>query len=184
MDHNYIKVFDNAIPKSVCKVAIDLFEKEKDLEEWDRQGRPQFQQYNITSHLEKGHNDWDQIQNALIESAHFYGKKYMDECDCTDFFPLQSSLEEFRMKKYRKGTDDRFERHVDVADHQSAKRFLTMFWYLNDVEEGGETKFDGLTIEPKQGRLLIFPPLWCFPHSGEPTISDDKYLVGTYSHYV
>ena len=36
MDHNYIKVFDNAIPKSVCKVAIDLFEKEKDLEEWDR----------------------------------------------------------------------------------------------------------------------------------------------------
>ena len=38
MDHNYIRVFDNAIPKSVCKVAIDLFEKEKELEEWDRQG--------------------------------------------------------------------------------------------------------------------------------------------------
>ena len=184
MDHNYIRVFDNAIPKSVCKVAIDLFEKEKELEEWDRQGRPQFQQYNITSHLEKGHNDWDQIQNALIESAHFYGKKYMDECDCTDFFPLQSSLEEFRMKKYRKGTNDRFDRHVDVGDYSSAKRFLALFWYLNTVTDGGETVFGDLKYSAIECRLLMFPPLWTFPHAGLPAISDDKYIVGTYCHYL
>ena len=128
--------------------------EEEQHEEWDRSGCPQFTQ------------------------------EYMDKSNCRKFFPPKSSLEQFRLKKYRKGTDDRFERHVDVGDHLSAKRFLSLFWYLNDVEEGGETKFDELTIEPKQGRLLIFPPLWCFPHSGEPTISDDKYLVGTYCHYV
>ena len=182
---DYIRFYDNTIPKEVCVHAIKLFEEQKNLENWDRQGCPQFTQFNITEFLEKEKNkDWDIIQNALIESAHNFAQQYMDESGCRSFFPKRSSLEQFRMKKYRKDTDDRFEKHVDVADHMSAKRFLTLFWYLNDVTEGGETKFDGLTIEPKQGRLLIFPPLWCFPHSGEPTISDDKYLVGTYSHYV
>jgi len=182
---DYIQVYDDAIPKEVCTHAIKLFEEEQH-EEWDRSGCPQFTQFNITEHLEKHpeSKDWDIIQYALIESAHRYAQEYMDQSNCRKFFPPKSSLEQFRLKKYRKGTDDRFERHVDVGDHLSAKRFLSLFWYLNDVEEGGETKFDELTIEPKQGRLLIFPPLWCFPHSGEPTISDDKYLVGTYCHYV
>ena len=182
---DYIQVYDDAIPKEVCTHAIKLFEEEQH-EEWDRSGCPQFTQFNITEHLEKHpeSKDWDIIQYALIESAHRYAQEYMDKSNCRKFFPPKSSLEQFRLKKYRKGTDDRFERHVDVGDHLSAKRFLSLFWYLNDVEEGGETKFDELTIEPNQGRLLIFPPLWCFPHSGEPTISDDKYLVGTYCHYV
>ena len=185
----FIKTYDDALPEQVCKHAIKLFNQQEDLENWDRDGCPQFTQFNITEFLDKqedqeNRGDWDIIQYALINSAHECVKQYMDENDCRKFFPNKSSLEQFRMKKYRKGTDDRFEKHVDVADHQSAKRFLTMFWYLNDVEEGGETAFDGLSITPKRGRLLIFPPLWVFPHEGKPTISDDKYIVGSYSHYV
>jgi len=185
----FIKTYDGAVPEEVCKHAVKLFNEQDDKEDWDRDGCPQFTQFNITEFLDKkedqeNRGDWDIIQYALIQSAHEYVKQYMDENDCRKFFPDRSSLEQFRMKKYRKGTDDRFEKHVDVADHMSAKRFLCMFWYLNDVEEGGETAFDGLSIQPKRGRLLIFPPLWVFPHEAKPTISDDKYIVGSYSHYV
>jgi len=54
------------------------------------------------------------------------------------------------------------------------------------VEEGGETYFTGIgkCIVPKRGRLLIFPPLWMFPHSGEEVISNTKYILSTYLHYV
>ena len=125
------------------------------------------------------------IQNALIESSHYYVQKYMEDVDCRPYFPVKSALEQFRVKKYEKGTDDRFDKHVDVGDHASARRFLSMFWYLNDVEEGGETVFEnGPTIKPKEGRLVMFPPLWLYPHEGKRTISDDKFIVSSYTHYV
>lgn len=36
---------------------------------------------------------------------------------------------------------------------------MTVFFYLNDVEEGGGTNFPGLsiTVQPKRGRALIWP---------------------------
>ena len=60
-----------------------------------------------------------------------------------------------------------------------------MFFYLNTVEEGGETSFPNLEmkIKPKQGSVLCFPPLWMYPHLGEQPISNDKYIIGTYLHY-
>ena len=89
------------------------------------------------------------------------------------------------MKKYDADLDDRFEQHIDVGDHDSARRFLVLFFYLNDVEEGGETTFPrlDLKIKPKRGSVLIFPPMWMYPHAGEQPVSNDKYIVGTYLHY-
>ena len=40
------------------------------------------------------------------------------------------------------------------------------------------------TVQAKAGRLVIFPPLCTYPHSGRPPISDDKFIIGTYLHYV
>ena len=38
-------------------------------------------------------------------------------------------------------------------------RILTLFIYLNDVEEGGGTHFPllGITVEPKMGNALLWP---------------------------
>ena len=56
-------------------------------------------------------------------------------------------------------------------------------WYLNDVENGGETEFLNVSIKPKAGTLVVFPPLWMFPHKGNAPISGSKYLLSTYLHY-
>ena len=41
-------------------------------------------------------------------------------------------------------------------DKQYDLRMLTLIWYLNDVEEGGETEFvDGTLVKPKTGQPLI-----------------------------
>ena len=177
---------------TVCKNIVRLFSSQVH-EEVDQKGMPKFRQFNITQAIDDNeHNlnvspwsEWGLIQNALIESSHHYVQKYMEDVDCKPYFPIKSALEQFRVKKYEKGTDDRFDKHVDVGDHASARRFLSMFWYLNDVSEGGETVFDnGPTIKPKEGRLVMFPPLWLYPHQGKRTISDDKFIVSSYTHYV
>ena len=189
---DYIQVYDYTLPNTVCKNVIRLFGSQIH-EEVDQKGLPKFRQFNITQAIDDNeHNlnvspwsEWGLIQNALIESSHYYVQKYMEDVDCKPYFPIKSALEQFRVKKYEKGTDDRFDKHVDVGDHASARRFLSMFWYLNDVEEGGETVFEnGPTIKPKEGRLVMFPPLWLYPHEGKRTISNDKFIVSSYTHYV
>ena len=50
-------------------------------------------------------------------------------------------------------------------------------WYLNDVEEGGETEFcSGLKIKPKAGTVVIFPASWYIMHRGNKPISNNKII--------
>ena len=94
-------------------------------------------------------------------------------------------LEELRIKKYKNNRVDRFDEHVDVIDHKSAKRCLAMLFYLNGVEEGGKTIFpyQDKSFTPVKGSVIIFPPTWEYPHLGEPPISSPKYIMSTYLHY-
>jgi hypothetical protein len=85
------------------------------------------------------------------------------------------------LKRYRAGTDEQFQPHFDSI-HEVANRYLVLLWYLNDVEQGGETAFRQLdvTVTARTGRLLVFPPYWMFQHAGLPPISGDKYIISTY----
>jgi prolyl 4-hydroxylase len=65
--------------------------------------------------------------------------------------------------------------HDYIAYHQQRKqgvRTLTIFLYLNTVEEGGGTNFpllNNLTVVPKQGKALIWPStLDADPNSKDP----------------
>ena len=89
------------------------------------------------------------------------------------------------MHKYSATAGDRFDTHIDVGNHESARRFVSFFMYMNDVTEGGETFFEQLDykVTAKCGRIVMFPPMWMFPHAGLPPVSDDKYIVTTYLHY-
>ena len=87
---------------------------------------------------------------------------------------------------YQNNGKDQFKDHVDVADHATARRFVVIFLYLNDVTVGGETRFPVLdyTVTPKCGRILMFPATWQYRHAGLPPLSSKKYIVGSYLHYL
>ena len=54
---------------------------------------------------------------------------------------------------------------------------ITYLFYLNTIEEGGETEFiDGTKIKPETGKLLIFPATWTYEHRGNVPISSNKYI--------
>ena len=84
----------------------------------------------------------------------------------------------YLMRSYEK-SDGYFRWHNDFSlDKQYGLRMLTLIWYLNDVEEGGETEFvDGTIVKPKTGQVLIFPTSWYMAHRGRMPISNKKYII-------
>ena len=59
--------------------------------------------------------------------------------------PTSPTSADLVMKRYRPSTDERFQLHFDSIDHM-ASRYLVFLWYLNDVEQGGATRFPDLGV--------------------------------------
>jgi prolyl 4-hydroxylase len=183
--NQFIHVYENVLDLDDCNFLISLFEKSIDFHETiENESKPNFTQYNFTKNLVKFTEDKkvEDIHNLLIKKTFEYRDKYYDFTD-SRVFPTEHALEQFRIKRYNTGGHDMFDTHVDVMNYDSARRFLSFFWYLNNVEKGGETEFTSFKIKPKQGTLVVFPPLWMFPHRGNSPISESKYLLSTYLHY-
>ena len=177
--NDLIRVYDNSISSKTCDNLISYFESNPDKHEiLKNNGNPNFTQLNLTRNRE----DNKILHNSLIQCVFKYRNEYYKHVH-REVFPDEHAFEEFRIKRYNTGGEDRFDTHVDVYDYSTSRRFLSFFWYLNDVEEGGETEFDDSIIKPKKGTLIVFPPLWMFPHRGKPPISESKYLLSTYLHY-
>ncbi|MBQ4832596.1 2OG-Fe(II) oxygenase [Pseudoalteromonas sp. MMG010] len=63
--------------------------------------------------------------------------------------------------------------------NEALHRVLLFMFYLNDVEEGGETEFyyQKRKIAPKKGTMVIAPGYFTHTHRGNKPISNDKYIL-------
>lgn len=180
--NDFIHVYENALEPSICDFLINVFDTNLDKHEIIKNDKkPNFTQFNLTENCQLN-EQVNTIHNILIAKVFEYKKKYY-EFVYEKCFPPIHNFEQFRIKKYNPGGEDLFDTHVDVLDYDTARRFLSFMWYLNDVDEGGETVFTDMKIKPKKGSLLMFPPLWLFPHRGDPPISNAKYIMSVYLHY-
>ncbi len=184
---DYIKVYENALPDSMCEDLIQRFESSanirEDVENLDNG-------LNIRTNLEVNLStepNNETVQETLKKITELAVNKYQAELPIRTF-PKEIGLEVYRIKKYRSGDDfnDHFDYHVDVNSHSSARRYLALQWYLNDVTDRGETFFPHphVRVKPRRGRLLIYPSLWMYPKAEERPESNDKYVLSTYLHYL
>ena len=185
---DYIKVYDGAVPRDKCTKIMRAFDKDFEHQEYiDQEKRPSFTQLNVTQRYRDKDTDWDPIQFELQQVFVDYASLYIQQLGVAVDFPDKYAFEEYRIKKYNANIDE-FKDHVDVGDYNSARRFLVMFLYLNDVPQngGGTTDFPRLDLQvrPVAGRMLIFPPTWQYRHAGRPILSGSKYILGTYLHYL
>ena len=177
--NDFVRVYDDALDEETCDFLIGFFDQNSDKHERiDEDSKPSFTQLNLTENSE----EINHIHNLLIAKTFEYRNDYYEFVD-KRVFPESHAFEQFRIKRYEPDGKDMFDTHVDVKTHASARRFLAFLWYLNDVPNEGNTVFNELTIEPKKGKLVIFPPLWMFPHRGDPVIECPKYILSTYLHY-
>jgi len=181
----WIKTYPKIFSKEECAELIKWFEildESNQLVQTKLEGHREFDEVNLNDFREQSlkmqldvYKRFDDILEKYKQDVKVHKKA----------LPEKSAWEEIRIKRYRTGVGN-FLDHVDVGDSISARRFLVFFVYLNDVTEGGETEFPtfDLTISPVCGTMLVFPSLWTFLHRGNVPISNDKYILGSYKHYV
>ena len=87
----------------------------------------------------------------------------------------------YQMQRYKKG-EGFYKQHVDGDPKKCSERILALVIYLNDVAEGGETYFpwQGVKVQPRRGRVVVFPANWLYPHEALVPVSDDKYMISTF----
>lgn len=178
---HYIRVYDHNLDLALCEKMIGSF---RDLERFQRRnGR------GIRAGLEN--SGWAELNVSRLSDAAFVElfkrmisaalARYNKDVGLTIAIPNSARCSDLIMKRYRPGGLDRFQLHFDAINHV-ANRYLVFLWYLNDVAEGGETRFPQLdhSVESRAGRLLMFPPYWMYQHEGAAPRAGDKYIVSTY----
>lgn len=185
---DYVKVYDDVFDKDTCNELIKLFDQETPL------SSPYVRKSDFK--WEQDYRCFNEMDITKVESfkplLSMYYARVKQVCDhyklsvSSNFFPTKLVFEDARLKKYEANDYDQFGWHTDVGDKASSSRYLVMFTYLNDVEVGGETEFQSnfdFTVKPVCGRMIVFPPMWMFPHRGKKPVSEPKYILSTYLHY-
>jgi prolyl 4-hydroxylase len=178
---HYIRTYDNDVDAGLCQSLIVSFASLQ-----------RFQKLNgrtVRAGLED--SAWTELNVTRLSDAPFLGMfrqfvdralaRYNADVGLTIPVPNTPLTSDLVMKRYRPGRHEQFQLHFDAVNHV-ANRYLVLLWYLNDVAEGGETRFPqiGSSVAARAGRLLMFPPYWMYQHEGAPPRSGDKYIISTY----
>lgn len=87
-----------------------------------------------------------------------------------------------QMQKYDAGRGNYAYWHCEVYPQpgdDALRRALLWMYYLNDVDEGGETDFyyQRRSVRPRTGRMVIAPGGFTHTHRGRVPVSGDKYIL-------
>ena len=181
--NDYICTYKNVLTEDQCQHLIDKFEDSQHQQsQTNLKGHMSFTEINLNMF-----SDWKEYSDIIFPKLRQVVDKYVKDVniDSLKQWPEKFGFEQIRFKKYEPNGEDEFKTHVDVTNYNSARRFLVFFMYLNN-NDGGETTFPDydIKIKPEAGKVLVFPPLWTFKHTGEKPINQPKYIIGSYLHYV
>lgn len=190
---NFIGVFDEVLPKEFCDNAINYFEYASDLSlVYSRQ--------DVNDLTPKGEIDDDTVfliddkireimlansdiyigfQNAIKQALDVYTNEY------SIINRSQFGFFTYRMQRTKVGAGFHMWHH-ERGRMADSSRFLTVLFYLNDIEDGGETEFLYIPkrIKPKAGRLVLFPSDYTHTHRGNPPLKETKYIMTTWGQYL
>jgi len=178
---HYLRIYDNDLEPAMCARMIDSFNTLSRFHQPNGRGR----------HAALNDSAWTELNVTKMSDAGFLGffrhridlalERYNRDLGLPIPVPNSPKIADLILKRYRAGSDESFQLHFDAV-HEVANRYLVLLWYLNDVAEGGQTHFAQLdvSVAPRAGRLIVFPPYWMFQHTGLPSPSSEKFILSTY----
>lgn len=177
-----IKTYDNALSPDLVTALLDIFTCNHSLHIEQDNPVAKFTEMNLNLACKRVNPE---LLSEVVERQRIIVDEYTSDLGAHLQLPTRFGFEEFRIKRYDR--NGKFDWHVDVSDHNSARRYVSFLYYLTDVQDdSGLTRFfgcDGLTIKPKAGMVLVFPPLWMYPHQGE-LVTSEKFIMSSYLHYL
>ena len=194
--NNFIEVYKNSLSKKSCDYIINCFSEHKDKTHTGKIGDGKTvdtkRKDSLDFNLLKIRNDsneflFDELKFSLNKNLKKYIKKYpLEDVKRQSYSDFSFYPFSVLAKKYKKKEQGYHIFHMDQGSHSpSVYRQLILMYYLNDVNEGGETEFyhQKIKIKPKQGRLVIFPAAFTHMHRGNPVISNKKYILNSWIVY-
>ena len=181
----------DSISKQLCDEIIHLYENENDKYNGITAGGLNKNVKDTLDFNIPNEEPWTKIKDFLEVELKKNLKMYIDQLNSHNFENENSSVtfkffdnilcytKTFMIQRYIKQVG-RYIYHndFDINTNEKSYRIITFLWYLNTVEEGGETEIWGThKIKPEAGKLLLFPSCWTFPHTGKMPISDNKYII-------
>ena len=180
---DFVRTYDNILSANTCKRLIAHFDNSSEKTKgpiWSDQGYAvNLKAKNVDEVLLSNDSSEDKlviigVRKVLKQYAPTFPHYPITGCDDSGY----------SIKRYEPKTQF-YDWHVDNCAPQTAGRLLAMLFYLNDVDEGGETEFEwGLKVTPKRGRVLVFPTGFQYPHKGCAPISGPKYILNTFITYI
>ena len=178
---SFIYEAENALPESLCKNMVERFEAAADEQYQGHIGQTVSKDQSVkrsTDLVVSGKEHWKDIDKQLFQSLAralgilretypYFGGAFKDMG-----YGIQRTL-----------PGEYYHWHIDGGSHSFSHRQLVAIWYLNDVEgPGGETAFryQEVTITPRTGKLIVFPPFWTHEHRGVTLQRGVKYLATTW----
>lgn len=173
-----IFVYENALNASICSRLISAFDASDNTFLGVTAGGLSEVKKNSELYIDPQEAGWFALDEAIYSAYNHHVTDYFSH------FPwLNIGFRDvgYFIKKYDK-LSGYYDEHVDVSVRKNSSRILVGIIYLNDVDDGGETEFttQGLRIQPKAGRMLLFPPMWMYPHKANIPKSNHKYTVNTF----
>lgn len=179
MDTQFIKIYDSVLSTDLCDRLIAEFENRSNFHENFNDEYKKFKQLTLTN---------TELIHEVVEKMKACFFQYIKDCQLSEYqVPKKFGYEGLRIKKYYDESCC-FDPHVDVVDYISSKRFISFLFYLNDDFEEGNTIFytqdEPVLNKPKQGSVLLFPPLWTYPHKGDNPKNGQKYIMSSYFNFI
>lgn len=182
----FIDVFHDSLEPEFCSSVIDRFEKDEKLHFQGTVGKGVVDlDVKVCTELAISWNkSWYDVDKIIYESVGSTLQKLTEKYPGLKFDEVED--EGYRVKRYLPNGVDRFDPHVDQGGAHNSHRQLVFIWYLNDVEEGGETYFPyhDIKIKPERGKLVTFPPFWTHLHQGLKPVSGPKYTIGGWMNFI
>ena len=186
---HYITFRPNVLANDTCDKLVKLYDDNSDLcvERSQGEGHFKFSQLDVTEHrqLDNFANLHKQIVSTAVNGLNQYIID-IEGRDSPNRIPVNNGYEHFRINRTNNNGKDGFGEHTDIGDYASARRYITALFYLNDIEVGGDAAFPplGFSLKPTKGSMLCFPSNWVYLHCGLKPISDPKYIMTTFAHYL
>jgi hypothetical protein len=127
-----------------------------------------------------------EIFNKILSEEYLVNLPYNDKFTAnTELFYGRTYYELINLQKYSKLSGHYNAWHVETGDFDMSKKLFTFLVYLNDIEKGGQTEFlySNFKIQPKKGKLIIFPSSFPYVYRENIPLSNDKYILNAWLSY-
>lgn len=186
----YVTFKPNVLSDDLCDSLMQLYDKHPEHHIEQVQGdHLRFMQMNLTDCANKKLQPFYDLHSKIVSITTSAVDDYFRDVEADDAptrIPKHYGFEQFRINRSANNGKDGFGLHVDVGNYASARRFVTVLYYLETNEEGGDASFPmlGFSLKPVKGSLLCFPSTWQYLHCGLKPISNPKYIMTTFCHYL